>query len=360
MYNKTGDNMYKRNETIAVKVGDVVIGGNDQVIIQSMTTTKTKNVEDTVAQIKELATNGCQVVRVAVFDMKDAIAIKEIKKEIKIPLVADIHFDYRLALQAIESGADKIRINPGNIGDKDRVKAVVDKCKEHNVPIRIGVNGGSLEKPIKEEYGVTAKGMFESLKYHVELLEELDFTNIIMSLKSSDVEKAVEAYRMAAKHYKYPLHLGITEAGTKFGGTIKSSIGLGILLYEGLGNTIRVSLSADPVEEIKVVKEMLSVLDLYKKPKIVSCPTCGRLQYNMFPLVKKVEEYLETLPDDITVAVMGCAVNGPGEAKAADIGIAGGRNGGLIFVNGEVKRKVHEKDMFEELKKEIQEFIKKG
>lgn len=351
--------MYKRNETIAVKVGNLVIGGNDEIVIQSMTTTKTKNVDDTVAQIKELVTNGCHVVRVAVFDMKDAIAIKEIKKEINVPLVADIHFDYRLALQSIESGADKIRINPGNIGSKERVKAVVDKCKEFNIPIRIGVNGGSLEKEIKDKYGVTAEGMFESLKFHVEMLEELDFHNIIMSLKSSDVDKAVEAYRLAAKHYKYPLHLGITEAGTKFGGTIKSSIGLGILLYEGLGNTIRVSLSTDPVEEVKVVKEMLSVLGLYSKPKIVSCPTCGRLQYNMFPLVKRVEEYLETIPNDITVAVMGCAVNGPGEAKAADIGIAGGRNGGLIFVNGEVKRKVHEKDMYDELIKEIHEFIKK-
>lgn len=351
--------MYKRNDTLAVKVGDLVIGGSDQIIIQSMTTTKTKNVEDTVSQIKALATAGCQIVRVAVFDMKDALAIKEIKKEINIPLVADIHFDYRLALQSIESGADKIRINPGNIGSKDRVKAVVDKCKEYNVPIRIGVNGGSLEKEIKEKYGVTAEGMFESLKTHVELLEEFDFHNIIMSLKSSDVDKAVGAYRLAAEHYKYPLHLGITEAGTLFGGTIKSSIGLGIMLFEGIGNTIRVSLSADPIEEIKVCKELLSVLGLYKKPKIISCPTCGRLQYNMFPLVAKVEAYLETIPDDITVAVMGCAVNGPGEAKAADIGIAGGRNGGLIFVDGEVKRKVHEKDMYDELIKEINIFIKK-
>jgi len=359
LYNKIGDNMFKREDTLAVKVGDLTIGGNDKIIIQSMTTTKTKNVEDTVRQIKELATAGCQVVRVAVFDMEDAIAIKEIKKEIKLPLVADIHFDYRLALQAIDSGADKIRINPGNIGSNERVKKVVDKCKLHNIPIRIGVNGGSLEKEIKEKYGVTAKGMFESMKYHVKLLEDLDFTNIVLSLKSSDVDKAVEAYKMAANAFKYPLHLGITEAGTSFGGTIKSSVGLGILLYEGIGNTIRVSLSADPVEEIKVCKELLSVLGLYKKPKIVSCPTCGRLQYNMFPLVKKVEEYLETLPDDITVAVMGCAVNGPGEAKAADIGIAGGRNGGLIFVNGEVKRKVQENEMFDELVKEINNFIKK-
>lgn len=359
MYNKPGDKMYRRTDTLAVKVGDLVIGGNEEIIIQSMTTTKTKNVEATISQMKALATAGCQVVRVAVFDMADAIAIKEIKKEIKMPIVADIHFDYRLALQAIESGADKIRINPGNIGSKERVKAVVDKCKEYNIPIRIGVNGGSLEKEIRDKYGVTAKGMFESMKFHVNLLEELDFHNIIVSLKSSDVEKAVEAYRMAAEAYNYPLHLGITEAGTLFSGTIKSSIGLGILLYEGIGNTIRVSLSADPVEEIKVCKELLSVLGLYKKPKIISCPTCGRLQYNMFPLVAKIEKYLEAIPNDITVAVMGCAVNGPGEARAADIGIAGGRNGGLIFVNGEIKRKVHEKDMYDELIKEINEYIKK-
>lgn len=350
--------MYKRRDTLAVKVGNVTIGGSDQIVIQSMTTTKTKNVEDTVSQIKALVTAGCQIVRVAVFDMADAIAIKDIKAEITVPLVADIHFDYRLALQAIESGADKIRINPGNIGSKDRVKAVVDKCKEYNIPIRIGVNGGSLEKEIQEKYGVTAEGMFESLKFHIELLEEFEFYNIIVSLKSSDVDKAVEAYKLAAEHYKYPIHLGITEAGTLFGGTIKSSIGLGIMLYQGIGNTIRVSLSADPVEEIKVCKELLSVLGLYKKPKIISCPTCGRLQYNMFPLVAKIEAYLETIPDDITVAVMGCAVNGPGEAKAADIGIAGGRDGGLIFVGG-TQRKVHEKDMYDELVKEINKFIKK-
>jgi (E)-4-hydroxy-3-methylbut-2-enyl-diphosphate synthase len=352
-----GDKMIKRNETRAVNVGGIQIGNNDQVVIQTMTTTKAKNIEETIHQIKELATAGAQIVRLAVFDKEDAYALKEIKKEITIPLVADIHFDYRLALIAIESGIDKIRINPGNIGSDDRIKKVVDACKEKNIPIRIGINGGSLEKHIQEQFGVTAHGMIESLKYHVSLLEKFDFHDIVISLKSSDIHKAVEAYKMAAELYDYPLHIGITESGTKFTGTIKSSIGIGILLYEGIGNTIRVSLSTDPVEEVKVAKELLSSLDLFKKPKIVSCPTCGRLQYNMFPLLERVEAYLETIEDDITVAVMGCAVNGPGEAKAADIGIAGGKNGGLIFVNGKVVRKVQEDEMYDTLIEEIHKYI---
>lgn len=358
-YNKSGDNMIKRENTKKVNVGGIEIGGNSEVIIQSMTTTKTKNIEATIHQIKELATAGAKIVRLAIFDIEDAKAIKDIKKEINIPLVADIHFSYQLALQAIESGIDKIRINPGNIGSKDRIKKVVDACKEKNIPIRIGINSGSLEKQFKEQYGVTSKAMIESLKYHIDILEEFAFYDIVISLKSSSIKRAVEAYKMASELYDYPLHIGITEAGTKFSGTIKSSIGLGILLYEGLGNTIRVSLSTDPVEEVKVAKEMLSALGLFKKPKIVSCPTCGRLQYHMFPLVEKVEAYLETLEDDITVAVMGCAVNGPGEASAADIGIAGGKGEGLIFVDGEIKRKVKEDEMFEELKKEITAYIKK-
>jgi len=349
--------MIKRIDTKPIFVKDVQIGNSNKVVIQTMTTTKAKNVEETIAQIKALATAGAEIVRLAVFDMEDAIAIKEIKKEINIPLVADIHFDYRLALQSIESGIDKIRINPGNIGSEDRIKQVVDACKKNNIPIRIGINGGSLEKHIQEQYGVTAEGMIASLKYHIDLLEKFEFYDIVISLKSSDIHKAVEAYKMAANMYSYPLHIGITESGTKFTGTIKSSIGLGIILYEGIGNTIRVSLSTDPIEEVKVAKELLSALGLYKKPKIVSCPTCGRLQYNMFPLLERVEAYLETIEDDITVAVMGCAVNGPGEARAADIGIAGGRNGGLIFVNGETVKKVHEKDMYDELIKEIHTFI---
>jgi len=348
--------MTKRNETKVVKVGNVLIGGNDKVVIQTMTTTKTKNVEETVRQINTLATAGAEIVRLAIFSMEDAKAIKEIKSQVTVPLVADIHFDYRLALEVIKGGIDKVRINPGNIGDKSRIKQVVEACKAKNIPIRIGINGGSLEKHIQEKYGVTSEGMIESLKFHVSFLEELDFTDIVISLKSSDIHKAVEAYKMASELYDYPLHIGITEAGPKFTGTIKSSIGLGILLYSGLGNTIRVSLSTDPVEEVKVAKEMLSVLDLYDKPKIISCPTCGRLQYNMFPLVERVEAYLETIDANVTVAVMGCAVNGPGEAQAADIGIAGGRNSGLIFVGGE-KRKVAEADMFDELVKEITKFV---
>ncbi|KFZ26447.1 MAG: 4-hydroxy-3-methylbut-2-en-1-yl diphosphate synthase [Candidatus Izimaplasma bacterium HR2] len=348
-----------RKDTKKVFVKDIVIGGKSDIVIQTMTTTKTKNIKETVKQINTLATAGSQIVRLAVLDIEDANAIKYIKEQVTVPLVADIHFDYRLALISIDNGIDKIRINPGNIGSKDKVEMVVNKCKEKNIPIRIGVNGGSLEKDIQEKYGVTAIGMLESAKYHVKMLEDLDFTNIIISLKSSDIFKTVEAYKLASNEFDYPLHLGITEAGTLFGGTIKSSIGLGILLYEGIGDTIRVSLSADPIEEIKVAKELLSGLGLYIKPKIISCPTCGRLQYEMFDLVNKIEKYLETIEEDVTVAVMGCAVNGPGEAKAADIGIAGGKNEGLIFVGGKVKRKVKQEEMYDELVLEINNYIKK-
>jgi (E)-4-hydroxy-3-methylbut-2-enyl-diphosphate synthase len=346
--------MIKRKQTNTVYVKDVPIGGGNPIVIQSMTTTKTKEIEATVRQINELATAGAKIVRLAIFDKKDAMAIKEIKKQVTVPLVADIHFSYQYALLCVENGIDKIRINPGNIGSDDKVKMVVDACKSKNIPIRIGVNGGSLEKSIKEEFGVSPEGMLASAKYHVSLLEKFDFHDIIISLKSSHIDIAVEAYRLASKEFDYPLHLGITEAGTKFGGTIKSAIGLGILLYEGIGDTIRVSLSTNPVEEVKVAKEMLSALGLYKKPMLISCPTCGRLQYDMFPLVDKIEKYLETKDYDLTIAVMGCAVNGPGEASAADIGIAGGKNEGLIFVDGAIKRKVNSEDMFDELVKEIE------
>jgi len=346
--------MIDRKQTNTVYVSDIPIGGNNPIVIQTMTTTKTKNIEDTVRQINTLATAGAKIVRLAIFDKEDAMAIKEIKQQVTVPLVADIHFSYQYALICIENGIDKIRINPGNIGSDEKVKLVVDACKAKKIPIRIGVNGGSLEKSILEEYGVSAEGMLASAKYHVSLLEKFDFHDIIISLKSSHVDIAVEAYKLASKEFDYPLHLGITEAGTKFGGTIKSSIGLGILLYQGIGDTIRISLSTDPVEEVKVAKELLSVLGLYKKPRLISCPTCGRLQYDMFPLVDKIEQYLETKDYDITVAVMGCAVNGPGEARAADIGIAGGKNEGLIFVDGKIKRKVKSKDMYDELVKEIE------
>ena len=345
----------KRNETSAIKVGNLVIGGNDQVIIQSMTNTKTKDVEATVKQINDLANFGCQLVRLAVLNMDDALAIKEIKARVNIPLVADIHFDYRLALQAIESGIDKIRINPGNIGSIDKVKLVVEACKEKHIPIRIGVNGGSLEKDILEKYGKpTAKAMIESAKKHVEILESLDFNDICISLKSSNTLLTIEAYRLASVTFPYPLHIGVTEAGTKLGGTIKSSLGIGTILYQGIGNTIRVSLSDSPLEEIKVAKTLLKELELIDNvPTLISCPTCGRIQYDLIPIAKEIEDFLNTINSNITVAIMGCAVNGPGEAKHADIGIAGGVNEGLLIKKGEIIRKVKQDDIVEELKKEI-------
>lgn len=349
--------MYKRNETTKVNVGNIQIGNSNEIVIQTMCTVKTENIEEVINEINTLATAGSKIVRLAILDMRDARAIKAIKQRVTVPLVADIHFDYRLALEVIRNNIDKVRINPGNIGSDEKVRLVVEKCKEKNIPIRIGINSGSLEKEIIKEYGVTAKGMIESAKYHVGLLEKEGFYDIVISLKSSCIARTVEAYRMAAETFKYPLHLGITESGTKFSGTIKSSAGLGILLYEGIGNTIRISLSTDPVEEIRVAKELLSAFGLFKKPKIVSCPTCGRLQYNLFKLVDKVEAYLEDKDADITVAVMGCAVNGPGEARAADIGVAGGKGEGLIFINGEIIRKVKDEDLYDELLIEIDKII---
>lgn len=350
----------KRNETRAIKVGNLTIGGNDKVIIQSMTNTKTKDVKATVKQINELANTGCQLVRLAVLNMEDALAIKEIKTQVTVPLVADIHFDYRLALQAIESGIDKIRINPGNIGSIDKVKLVVEACKEKQIPIRIGVNSGSLEKDILAKYGrPTAKGMIESAKKHVEILESLDFYDICISLKSSNTLLTIEAYQLASETFPYPLHIGVTEAGTKLGGTIKSSLGIGTILYQGIGNTIRVSLSDSPIEEIKVAKTLLKELELIDNvPTLVSCPTCGRIQYNLIPIAKEIEDFLNTIKANITVAIMGCAVNGPGEAKHADIGIAGGINEGLLIKKGEIIRKVKQEDIIKELKKEILEMIK--
>ena len=350
----------KREETRAIKVGNLTIGGNNKVIIQSMTNTKTHDVMATVKQINELQAAGCQLVRLAVLDKRDALAIKEIKSQVDIPLVADIHFDYRLALMAIEAGIDKIRINPGNIGSIDKVKQVVNACKEHQIPIRIGVNGGSLEKDILEKYGKpTAAGMIESAKKHVDILEQLDFHDICISLKSSNTLLTIEAYQLASETFDYPLHLGVTEAGTKLGGTIKSSLGIGTLLYQGIGNTIRVSLSDSPVEEIKVAKTLLKELELIDNvPTLVSCPTCGRIQYDLIPVAKEIEDFLNTINADITVAIMGCAVNGPGEAKHADIGIAGGVNEGLLIKKGEIIRKVKQSDMVAELKKEILAMIK--
>lgn len=352
--------MYKRTDTRAITVGGVQIGGQNKVVIQSMCNTKTKDVDSTVKQILELEKVGCEIIRVACLDIEDAKAIKDIKEKIHIPIVADIHFDYKIALEAIKSKVDKIRINPGNIGDEEKIKAVVDGCNENNIPIRIGVNAGSLEKDLLEKYKKPCRdAMIESALRHIEILEKLDFYDICLSLKASNLDMCVEAYEKAAKLIKYPLHLGITEAGTAFSGTIKSSIGLGVLLREGIGDTLRVSLSDDPVEEILVCKEILKNCNLYKNsPKLVSCPTCGRIQYDLIPLAKKMEKFLQTVDADITVAIMGCAVNGPGEAREADIGIAGGDKEGLLFKKGEIIRKVKQEDMFDTLKKEILEMIK--
>lgn len=348
-----------REETRSVQVGNLTIGGNNHVVIQSMCNTKTKNVEATIKQINALEQAGCELVRVAVFDKEDAYAIKEIKKGIHIPLVADIHFDYRLALIAIESGIDKVRINPGNIGSIEKVKAVVDACKEKHIPIRIGVNGGSLEKEILEKYGEpTPEGMVESAMKHVKILEDLDFHDIVISLKSSNTMLTIKAYELASKTFPYPLHVGVTEAGTALGGTIKSALGIGTLLYEGIGNTIRVSLSDDPVEEIKVAKILLKELGLLKGvPTLVSCPTCGRIQYDLIPIAKEMEDFLKDIHLDITVAIMGCAVNGPGEARHADIGIAGGVGEGLLIKHGKIVKRVKQEDMVQTLKDEILKMV---
>ena len=351
--------MVTRENTRKIMVGNVQIGGQNKVVIQSMCNTKTKDVEATVKQILQLENAGCEIIRVACLDQEDAKVIKEIKKQIHIPIVADIHFDYRIALEAIEAGVDKIRINPGNIGSKERVKMVVDSCKEKGIPIRIGVNGGSLEKDLLDKYGKpTAEAMVESAKRHVEILENLDFYDYAISLKASNLDLCISAYEKAAETFKCPLHLGITESGTEFSGTIKSSIGLGVLLRQGIGDTIRVSLSDDPVKEIKVAKEILKDCNLYHKvPTLIACPTCGRTQIDLIPIAKEVEEFLQTIEADITVAVMGCAVNGPGEASQADIGIAGGIKEGLLFKKGKIIRKVKQEEMLETLKEEILKMI---
>jgi (E)-4-hydroxy-3-methylbut-2-enyl-diphosphate synthase len=347
--------MFHRTETRPVKVGNLTIGGNNEVVIQSMCTTKTHDVEATVAEIKRLEEAGCQVVRVACPDMRAAEAIPAIKKQINIPLVADIHFDYKLALKAIEGGIDKIRINPGNIGRKEKVQAVVNAAKEKGIPIRIGVNAGSLEKKILDKYGYpTADGMVESALHHIKILEDLDFHDIIVSMKASDVQLAIEAYRKASEAFNYPLHLGITESGTLFAGTVKSAAGLGAMLSMGIGSTVRVSLSADPVEEIKVARELLKSFGLAANAAtLISCPTCGRIEIDLISIANEVEEYISKIKAPIKVAVLGCAVNGPGEAREADIGIAGARGEGLLFRHGEIVRKVPEDQLLDELKKEI-------
>lgn len=347
--------MYHRMQTRAVRVGDLTIGGNNEVVIQSMTTTKTADAQATVEQIRRLEEAGCQIVRVTVNNMEAAEAIKTIKKQISIPLVADIHFDYRLALKAIENGIDKVRINPGNIGRKEKVQEVVKACKEKGVPIRIGVNAGSLEKHLLEKHGYpTAEAMVESALHHIRILEDLDFHDIIVSLKASDVPLTIEAYTKAAKAFNYPLHLGITEAGTLFSGTVKSAAGLGALLAQGIGSTIRISLSSDPEEEIKVCRELLKAFGLASNAAtLISCPTCGRIEIDLISVANEIEDYISKIKAPIKVAVLGCAVNGPGEAREADIGIAGARGEGLLFRHGEVVRKIPEEQLVSELKKEI-------
>lgn len=344
-----------RNQTKEISIGNIKIGGDNPVAIQSMTNTPTENVEATVEQIRRLEAAGCEIIRCAVPTMEAAEALGEIKKRIHIPLVADIHFDYRLAIASIENGADKIRINPGNIGSADRVKAVVDKAKEYGVPIRVGVNSGSLEKPFLEKYGrVTAAGIVESALDKVRMIEEMGYDNLVVSIKSSDVMMCVEAHELIAKQCPYPLHVGITEAGTVYSGNIKSSVGLGIILHEGIGNTIRVSLTGDPAEEVRTAKMILKTLGLRKGGiEVVSCPTCGRTKINLIGLAEQVEKMVEDIPLDIKVAVMGCVVNGPGEAKEADIGIAGGIGEGLLIRKGQIVKKVKEEELLSTLRQEL-------
>lgn len=340
-----------------VKVGNLLIGGGNPIVIQSMTNTTTSDVEATVNQIKKLEAAGCQMVRMTINNEEAAKAIGEIKKRVDVPLCADIHFDYKLALLAIENGIDKLRINPGNIGSDENIKAVVEKTKEKNIPIRIGVNSGSIEKHILEKYGKpTADGMVESAMYHINLLEKNGFNDIVVSLKASNVKMMVEAYRKISKLVDYPLHLGVTEAGTAFQGTVKSAIGIGALLVDGIGDTIRVSLTEDPVEEIKVAKEILKVLGLIEAGvEIVSCPTCGRTEIDLIGLAKKVEKEFENENRKIKIAVMGCVVNGPGEAREADYGVAGGKGVGVLFKKGQIVKKVDESEILIELKKLIME-----
>lgn len=342
--------MTKRTETREINVGGLKLGHNNHVYIQSMTNTKTKDVNATVKQILELEKYGCEIIRSCVLDIEDAKALGEIKKQIHIPLVADIHFDPLLALEAIRQGVDKIRLNPGNIKDKNKIIEIVNLAKEHHIPIRIGVNGGSLPKDLP----LTKEGLVEAAMRHIRILEELDFHDIAISIKTSSIDLCYEAYKLASETFDYPLHVGITEAGTSFSGLIKSAMGIGKILDLGIGNTIRVSLTDDPVLEVKAAKEILNNLGLIKNyPTLTSCPTCGRCQYDMIPIAKAVEEFLHTVNKDIKVAVMGCAVNGPGEAKEADLGIAGGKGEALLFKKGKIVRKIKEENILDELKKEI-------
>lgn len=350
--------MYKRRLSSEVRVGSLKIGGNNPISIQSMTNTDTRDAKATIEQIKRLENVGCDVVRVAVPDMEAAKNIGKIKENVSIPVIADIHFDHRLAIEAIYQGVDGVRINPGNIGSIEKVKEVVNLCKEKDLKIRIGVNGGSLEKELLQKYGSsTAEALVESAMAHVKILEDLDFRNIVISLKSSDIYKTIEAYELISKKVDYPLHIGITESGSVKKGTIKSSIGVGTLLLKGIGDTVRISLTGDPCEEVIVGKEILRSLDLLNdKIKVISCPTCGRCNIDLISVVNEVEEKINHMEKDITVAIMGCAVNGPGEAREADIGIAGGKGEGLLFKKGEIVRKIKGEDLVKELINEIDRY----
>lgn len=345
----------KSRPTKEITIGGIKIGGGAPVVVQSMTKTDTCDIASTVAQIKRLCASGCEIVRVAVLNIDAAKAIKSIKRKIKIPLIADVHFDHKLALEAMKSGADGLRINPGNIGSKEKVREVVSMAKDKGIPIRIGVNAGSLEKELLKKYKhPTPEALVESAGRHIKILEDLKFRDIKVSLKASDVMKTVEAYRLFSRTYRYPLHIGISEAGPLFQGTIKSAVGLGILLSEGIGDTMRVSLTADPVEEVKVAYEILKCLHLRQiSPEIISCPTCGRCQINIRGIVEKVEAGLAKIKKPLKVAVMGCVVNGPGEAREADIGIAGGKGMGILFKHGKVVKTLKEKDLFSVLMKEV-------
>ena len=344
-----------REHTKAVRIGDRVIGAGNPILIQSMTNTKTEDVVATVEQILALEAAGCEIIRCAVPTMEAAEALEKIKKQIHIPLVADIHFDYRLAIAAMEHGADKIRINPGNIGSKERIKAVVDVAKERRIPIRVGVNSGSLEKELVEKYhDVTAEGLVESALDKVKIIEDMGYDNLVISIKSSDVMMCAKAHELIAEKTTYPLHVGITEAGTLYSGNIKSAVGLGIILSQGIGDTIRVSLTGAPLEEIKSAKRILKTLGLRKGGiEVVSCPTCGRTEIDLIGLANQVETLVQDIPLDIKVAVMGCVVNGPGEAKEADIGIAGGKGVGLLIKGGEIVKKVREEELLDCLREEL-------
>lgn len=344
-----------RKKTREIQIGQVRIGGDNPVAIQSMTNTKTEDVDATVSQILALEKAGCEIVRCAVPTMEAAEALREIRKKIHIPLVADIHFDYKLAIAAVENGADKIRINPGNIGSKERIRAVVDCCKERGIPIRVGVNSGSLEKELVEKYGgVTAEGLVESALDKVAIIESMGYDNLVISIKSSDVMMCIRAHEIIAEKTDYPLHVGITESGTIYSGSVKSAVGLGNILYQGIGDTIRVSLTGDPVQEIYAAKLILKTLGLRKDGiSVVSCPTCGRTQIDLITLAGQVEEMVKEFDLNIKVAVMGCVVNGPGEAKEADIGIAGGIHEGLLIKKGEIVKKVPEEELLETLRQEL-------